>query len=650
LARIHLLDAAGKKVAEWIDGTFHVDSLSQPVSMLQQSPDGFYGPVVVDSELRTWTVNNNIVYVDGKSYKWGTAKSFLMWKGVVYLDNPNGLGFISENETGWNQPIPDPRIPVVIVPDPIPSMFTGTTKGSIVGNILTVADPSGWRVGDPLIIPAEQDRGQDGPGGGFPQTRLASTAAMSSLPNNTLFAVGEDVYLKDTAGKLVHKLNDYGDWYTAKIVPKALTAKITAINGNKFTLNKSATVNVSDVDVFYDVGPRIVNAVQKAVAGTGPKARTVVNIEKLGIPWKKMAVGGPLAWFDKRYVELTCDGPGTVELFSPKGAPCLSIHWRNSVGCVTKWITRRGNWGDKGFGLGWEGSTGVSGYHGVLKDTNAHGLQFFLAGHEFWECADCEDLDALTFDLPILATGGAGGSNCWSRRIKHRQNQPFRQYIQWMIQYASGKNDGTEDCSIDSDSLIPGFEFMHHTGGTHIRPSGRNAINATNNAGGWKVISPKFVFDPGCIKPLEGYPALHQYATGAGSGVPVWNINRNAKGIPSVVAGGGTMTDVVIEQPGYLDSRGSNLAGVVVDEEIVNFSLENLTATFPEKRVQDPRYGTGAVGLKSYGPNAKIMGTIKVTGECINAQNNFSIFTVGAQVTATLESPPGSKSINWKVS
>jgi hypothetical protein len=44
------------------------------------------------------------------------------------------------------------------------------------------------------------------------------------------------------------------------------------------------------------------------------------------------------------------------------------------------------------------------------------------------------------------------------------------------------------------------------------------------------------------------------------------------------------------------------------------------------------------------------MGTIKVDGECINAGNNFSIFTVNAQVTANLESPPGSKSINWKVS
>jgi hypothetical protein len=368
----------------------------------------------------------------------------------------------------------------------------------------------------------------------------------------------------------------------------------------------------------------------------------VLNLNKLFPGWKKVAVAGPLVF--TKGIEITCDSPGSFEVFSPKGAPCISIQWQNCTN--PKWtnVDIRGNWGLSGFGLGWDGSTGVTRAQGSLTDSNVATGHLYGSGHEFWKCTGGVHENSVITDVPIGASRSEGSVDCVGRNLKSVTTQPFGNYVQWLFHHASHKNCSFEKCTVESDTLVPGFELMHGTGGGMTDCGGKNAMVATNNASGWKITNLNITYDAGCIKALEPYPSYHQFATGGGFGTPAVNINQNA-GDWSLAQGGVARNIVLDQSAGYLDSKGHNLIAMSSQDRIVGFDIDGFHAKFPAKR--SPNSG-GAVGLQCYGPDARVA-NVKVEGECINQQNNYSVFVTKGTVTG-VDAPPGSTSINWKVS
>jgi hypothetical protein len=657
MPKVRVLDAAGAKVAEWIDGGLTFFSLGRPASILQQSPDGTLvtkdGQFLIDARLWKWSLVGKNVFVDqgdgngSQSYKAGYAKTLLMWNGAVVHENPNGLGWISETDTGWSNPGPDPRAPVVkpppvvIIPPvdvPPANPGTGATTGSISGNVLTVADSTGFKVGDPIVVATPINVGEDGPGGGWPEQRFDTPDAGKGVPDGTFFGVGGVVYLKQL-GQVKAKRdwdNNYYDWF---VNPKALIANITKIEGNKWTLDKTSKRTLPSVDVFFDGAPRLSKAVQDAPNGKSLDEPTRINVNVLYPGWKRVAMGGAFVGQNKQFIKLTSDGRDSFEFFAPSRAPGLIFQWRQCIGIRTDLFKRTGNFREKDWGGPWQGSTSIPPVQGFLPPSSGGWL--FAPGNEFFGCTDCESADQTVIDVPIAAGRSEGSTNCWFRRIKNKQTEPHRAYVQWQFQHASYKDCGWEDCEFDSDHLTPAFEFMHGTGGQNLRPKMRNGMMATNNSGGWKIVSPRLTFDAGCMKAMEDSPSYWQYGTGSGFGVPAININTNAGNW--AVAPGGILTDVIIDQSaGYLDSKGNNLVGLSVQEKIVNFELNGLDARYPAKR--SPNSG-GAVGLQAYGPNGKY-DRVKVTGECMNAQNNWNVFILNGGSIGSIDAPPGGKYIN----
>jgi hypothetical protein len=665
-----VLDDDGNLMEEWLDDdrkiVYTKHSHKPPGSVLKPSRDGFEvpknGTTLVDNKLCKWTLVGTNIHVDGQPYRFGVAKTLLFWKGQVVHQSPTlNPGWITDTPSGWSQPGPDPRGTAVVTPPPVtpppvqpppvqpppvqpppvtppPTGFTGQTRGSIAGNVITVTDSTGFKIGDWVIIPANQERGQDGPGGGWP-SRRGSQSQLNSLPEGSYIADGAFVFQKDNG---IIRREDRA-YYDGMIVPRAYQGVIQSINGNKWTMDRPCVNPASDVDVFFDGAPKALKAIQDAPDGKAG-ALTKVNLNALFPGFKRVAFGGAVVPMNKKYVEVTSDARDSIEVFAPKGAPAMAFQFRNSVGCRTRNFTVHGNFGDHGFGFGWEGSTKVQTRHGFLGDTFVSVGQMYMSGLEFWDCDDCESHDQTVIDVGIGAWRCESSRNCWGRRIYNRQNAPHKNYVQWQFHVASSTNCGTEDCVFDSEHLTPAFENMHSSGGGHIRPKMRNGMMAMNNAGGWRIESPRLKFDAGCMNGFENDHGYWQFAVGHGYGTPAININQNAGNWK--VGEGGTMTDVVVDQSaGYLDSKGNNLVGLSVQDQIVNFKLDGLNAPFPAQRKTG-----GACGIQCYGPGASVR-NVKVTGECINERNIWNAMIVDASNVdvGSIDVPAGGRMIGWQV-
>lgn len=637
--RIQFKDSTGKVIGTYTDSGL-VLALSN-VTILMQSQQGYEGLSVIDRWLRTWTIVDGMkVFVDGVSYHWGVANSYLMWDDTVYCWNDALQGYVTEktdehgNHLGWNDPVDDPRDEDGNGGNVPPPTDDGTLMvgGSIHGNIITVNSNPGFAEGDRVIIPATQPRGQYGPGGTYPE-RLFETESdmhesMPSIEQGEIVGcldTGMTYYMRD--GRLVGLLADEGHWYVGHIVPKAYFGQIVRIDGNRFEMDKEAIIDVSGVEIIYDASLDVLDCID-----AGGEA----NLNKLFPGWSRAAVNGQLVPNHANGVHLTCDSKGSFELFSPAGCPTISVEWLSPQDCLSDYVTLRGNVGDQGYGLGWEDTTTKRyGQHGPLTQNWMNSwLACFPPAHVFRQGQNCVHQDAKVIDAFVLATGGHGCGDSHSYRILMQQTQPLREYIQWHAQYASTTSRcSIEDCEVDSVALLPAFEGMHgHC--DILRPRGRNYTMAMNNASGI-IENPRIHLDPGCTQAHVGYPIWMQSFNYA----PVINLNKNSSpDNPWGAQGGITLIHPEVYQPEELDDIQGNMACVNV-QELPLFRLEGgLDAVFPAERLR----GNGAVGIQSYAHGGYFDGKINVEGECVNERNAYKVFAINGPVAGpALELPPG---------
>jgi hypothetical protein len=619
-------DEAGNVIAEYQDGQLVIAQFAIPATLLQQSPQGHEDVKAVDKFLRTWTIDNRKVLVDGALYNWGVADSYLMWDNELYSHNlalPASNQYVAEitdedgNHVGWAQPVPDPR-----GNDgngnggSEPTMDTLQTRGSISGKTLTVQSSEGFSVGDGIIIPATQGRGKRGPGGTYPSRVYASESEMHAhagdIPAGGIAGCLDSgrTFGRPPWDPQLYPMLDMGHWYLGHIAPKAYFATIEKIQGNKWTMSKAAMVDVSDVDVFYDASIDVLMAVENGD----------YNLNNIFPKWKRAAINGLLIWYNMHDAKLTCDKKGSFELFAPLGCP-FGVEFRDGRNCVSNFVTLRGTAGDDGYALNWEGSTGVYGYHGMLTDDNAFTPAAFNAGHQFWGCDGCVHEDAEVIDAWVRATGGESDGDCTSQRIKITQTQPLRQYIQWHAQYGSTRSKcKLIDIEFDSVALLPGIEGMHGDVDI-IRAHGKNFTMAMNNASG-TVERPDIELTPGCVTVHQDYPIFSQSFNYA----PIINLNKNASpNNPWGAQRGITLVHPVVRQPENISEVQGSMTFVNV-QELPNFKLlEGMDATYPDNITA----GNGAVGLQSYALSGYYDGHMDIKGECVNERNAWKVFVQG---------------------
>jgi hypothetical protein len=466
-----------------------------------------------------------------------------------------------------------------------------TTTGSISAgsNRLTVNLAGGFSVGDWIIVEIgkEVGRGQRGTRG------VGGTWLADKNQPNRLFAWAEDTgyvfwWLDGQWYNLApNRPNTFytGQYYLGKAVPRSLQARITAINGNTLTLDKSAAVSAEGANVFLDTAPILTGMIAKS--------------GKLLLPAGNYPTGGVIWIRNKTRFVLSGHGKDQTRIYSPKGVPSAMIQARNAPNTVIKSLTLEGNFRDEGFGLNWTGST-TAGTNEPVTETNVpqgagfpRGILIDVASH------DSVVQDVLVINVAQQAVGVSHADNVWARQVQNVQSDPLRQYVQWQFQWSDAKGGGCEDCEVRSTYVIPGFSSFKSTRVSFIRPKGQNAIMAMNGSGAWLIEGADLRFTANSLHP-EGYTTPFH---------PIIEANTNI-GVTPQVALGGTIRKVTIIQEGYLNAKNDSLKGIVVNENNPDVRIEGAAYYAPDYKA--PSVSNGAVGLNSTGLNTVVDGMLVV--------------------------------------
>jgi hypothetical protein len=317
-----------------------------------QSANGTRGSRIVDGGGAVWTFDSGRTLRNGQWVAGGSGQEYLYVNLSVYVLSS---GFIWRwHGSGWEFSGTDvsaieARISTVTTGGSSNGLRQVTTAGSIAGgsNELFVESGSGFAVGDWVIVeigkePGQGQRGTRGVGGTWPSRSYPTESALrgdGGVPDGQ-FAWAEDsgeVFWRvsgvwynlgpgrnDTLGS--------GSYYLGKAVPRSLQARITAIDGNRLTLDRSAAVAVSGANVYLDTAPILNNL--------------IANGGSLSLPAGRFATGGVVYVQDRGGFVLSGQGKDQTTLFSPKGVPSAMIQVFNAPNTLIRDFTLEGNFRD----------------------------------------------------------------------------------------------------------------------------------------------------------------------------------------------------------------------------------------------------------------------------------------------------------------
>lgn len=573
------------------------------------SANGTRGSWIVDGSGAVWTFDGTRTIRDGVWVGSGHANDYLYLNSSVYAITSQGIW--RWNGSAWDLAGRGIEGIEAIASSSNASVSAAAlrevvTEGSIAGgsNQLRVADASGFRVGEWVIVeigrePGQGQRGTRGVGGTWPSKSYATESQLldDGSPSNGQFAWAEDtgeVFWRVDGvwyNMAPNRRNTFaaGSYYLGKAVPRSLQAHITAINGNTLTLDRSAAVSVAGANVYLDTAP-ILN-------------RLIASGARLSLPQGRFPTGGVVYVQDKAGFELSGQGKDRTTIFSPKGVPSAMIQVFNAPNTVIRDFTLQGNFRDQGFGLNWDGSTVAGTWQPVTDSSAPQGATFsrgilFTAGAHNSVAQDMRVIDVAQHALGVIYA-----ENVWGRRIENIQNDLMRQYITWQIQWSDTTGGGCEDCEIRSTYLIPGYEAFRSADVQFIRANGTNALFAMNGSGGWFIVDSEIRVTANSLGSEGAVTPFH----------PIIDITTNI-GVTPQVAAGGTIRNVRMIQEGYVNAANDTLAGILVLENNPNIRVESSSYSAPDYRPTGITYG--AVGLNSKGPNTTVNG-MRVVGKSI---------------------------------
>jgi len=303
-------------------------------------------------------------------------------------------------------------------------------------NILTLTEPSTFKVGNQVIVEVGGEAGQGqfgtvGVGGVVP----AATDGWSTF------------------------------YYRSKDCPLALVAKVTAVSddGRTLMLDKSAATAATRACVYFDNHPLLDTTLREAhPAGW-----------KVTLPAGDFAISDKLAHQSYSGWTIGGAGKGATILRSPKGVPCGGLQCFETDDTEVRDLTIVGNAGQSGFGL---------------KD---HGdwIEYGM-GITFTRCSNCIIRDVSCVDVFRKAAWGEYTNNLQIFDCDLTINDPFRAYLEWWFGVSDSFNGTFRNCRIESAYLIPGFESFRSDGVKFIGCRSVNASFAMNSSGNFVIDSP----------------------------------------------------------------------------------------------------------------------------------------------------------------
>jgi hypothetical protein len=480
------------------------------------------------------------------------------------------------------------------------------TEGSISAgsNQLNVADPSGFSVGDWVIVeigrePGQGQRGTRGVGGTWPSRSYATESQLFGEGG----ADGQFAWAEDTgnifwrSGGGWHNMFNNGFYYLGKAIPRSLQGRITEIGGNTLTLDREAAVSVSAAAVHLDVAP-IIN-------------QMIATGASVNLPAGRFATGGVIHIQDRGGFVLSGQGKDATTIFSPKGAPSAMIQVFSSPNTTVRDFTLQGNFRDEGLGLNWGGSTPAGGFRAATDADGVHGDMyprgiFFTAGAQ-----NSVAQDMRVIDVAQHAVGVFYAENVWGRRVENVQNDLMRQYLSWQYQWSDTTGGGCEDCELRSTYLIPGYEAFRSANVQFIRARGTNALFAMNGAGGWFIVDSELRFTANSLAPGGAATPAH----------PIVDITSNI-GVTPQVSMGGTIRNLRMVQEGYVNAANDTLGGIRIQANNPDIRIESSFYSAPNYLPTGISYG--AIGLDSKGANTTVNG-MQVIGTAIPHLANILI-------------------------
>lgn len=457
------------------------------------------------------------------------------------------------------------------------SSFGTIEKGS---NVIALTHNPGFQVGDVVLI--------RGGGDSWPSKKFTTLAEMNATEGLSGTYAG---CLED--GKAYRyfesKWQPYTQWhyYTAKIIPLGLKAKIISIDGNALTLDKAARTTATNVPVYYDNEPYLN---KKFNYRDDFKLKPDLPIYD-ELPPGRYAIG------NKVYVQKTFGMNAPVEingngatLFSPSGFPSASFSF--GVDNATLHDLRiDGNFKDNGYGFYsypvfeyWENPyeqlpaillNGRNGLGYNLHVKNAPGYSFQVFHNSFIRNSSIileEGIRSYT-GWQMLAVGAEKGAGF--RKISF-----YAPYISNAMEAAR-----STDVIFDSITIVNGIVAFNSTGGTKFTNS---TITMKQNAKEGSHINFGHPFVD-----INGYMSAYDGAADYSDlGVLIDNVkfiqecfvDGNGNTLRAISAGTG-VKNAVIKNSSYTRPNGSNRHAIFFSEAMNN-TIEN----FEIKGIQTLQY------------------------------------------------------------
>lgn len=491
------------------------------------------------------------------------------------------------------------------------------TTGSITASstTLTVANVTDFAVGDFVIVETGGEagaglRGSVGVGGTWPAlsyanavTRLLDTGQTA----NTWAWQADtgDVYRWVSSAWVVQPSSSY---YTAKVIPQALHAKITGISGSDLTLSVAATATATNANVYIDNAAAINYLTTPIYYGYGSGTLTsfMGNDHVISIPAATWYVGGKLYMRNASCGRFVGVGATSI-LKTPKGCPSAFLDFYSYTSKRLAYNLKIvGNCRDEGFNLGlnktWipQGGAGTGMVFAQSTDGGemiaATSNLFFNGGLLMTSCTSC-DADSITsVDVWQKSIGMDYGTDCWGRNSATTYTDGFRQYIQWAYLYSDGTGGGFENCTVTcGPRLVAGFESFRSTGVTISGCTGYNAVFSSNSSGDFTYTNNTCV-----VTVTDNVSAT----SGFSQNNPMCNINSNIQPPDASMELGGTITNFVATQASHIDSSGNSLRGIVVNYYNPNVTIAGGSYTAPN--YQSGSTLDGACGILATGENTTI--------------------------------------------
>ena len=563
-----------------------------------------------DTEGDTWTfgVDGFDVYMKFNGTEFERIQEYRhMVSGQVVLQANTGYGFRNVS-LDWLHPRKlrsNPSAGILDLRDLGLKELLTTGSISATSNQLVMTTNPGFSVGDPIIVAVGGEagagaRGTAGVGGTWPALSYANTTAMNAdtgQANNTFAWVQStgDVY-QYNSGTLTWAQPVVTSYYIRKVIPKALRATITAINGLTATISTSATNTATAANIYYD-NQAVFNDVSD---GTDQLAIVPSDIQ-LRMPAGNFAVSDKVNVEQRNGWQSYGAGSTATMLFSPNGAPSAGVRITSCDSALVRDFHLKGNARDNGFGLAW--------FDFVTETSTPQGTTF-PGGVHFSTSDDVIAQDMIVTDVWQKAFGADFCNDPWCYRVTAYQTNELKQYLQWHFQIADSEGGGVVDCVVDSEFLLTGFETFGSNGQTFTNCSGRNTVFSCNSAG-------SYLFE-NCETTIEANSQGPELAFSTNN--PCFNVNANIGTNGAGVALGGTITNFIVTHEGTVDGT-NGLQCINVGASNPNIHIDGATLTHPNYS------RTGATGIDQNASGTTLtINDITVVGTNNNASwGNISV-------------------------